>query len=266
MGIRFVFFLPFERGLIKSCVQECPTSLRRAVCKDAHQPFPPLRATQPYYTNQAILERRRCANTSLHPRLLDTRGSVSKSKSCANLFKSRCVHRTPSSFFTQPSKVLEPQPSAYLAARFFVLRHKKLNLDGCELPKKWDQQISNKASSDPPPVPVKPCCRSIVHSTTRLVLRVFAYLFKVLPTDSACASDVPNMPEKMKYSECSCALVRDPIQHSPAWHFPRVHHGPENFPLKAILELQPWRNYFRTMLRQPCLRFAQFAVSCNYAS
>ena len=41
MGIRFVFFLPFERGLIKSCVQECPTSLRRAVCKDAHQPFPP---------------------------------------------------------------------------------------------------------------------------------------------------------------------------------------------------------------------------------
>ena len=80
----------------------------------------------------------------------------------------------------------------------------------------------------------------------------------VLPMCQTCLN--------MKYSECSCALVRDPIQHSPAWHFPRVHHGPENFPLKAILELQPWRDYFRTMLRQPCLRFAQFAVSCNYAS
>ena len=64
-----------------------------------HNSPSPLRATQPYYTNQAILERRRSSNTFLHPRLLDTRGSVSKSKFSANIFKSRCVHRTPSSFF-----------------------------------------------------------------------------------------------------------------------------------------------------------------------
>ena len=129
-------------------------------------------------------------------------------------------------FFTQPSKVLEPQPSAYLVARFFVLRHKKLNLDGCELPKKWDQQISNKASSDPPPVPVKPCCRSIVHSTTRLVLRVFAYLFKVLPTDSACASDVPNMPEneiqRMQLRTCQGPNPAQPrLAFSPCAPWPR---------------------------------------------
>ena len=38
MGIRVCLSSAF---LIPSCVQGCPTSLRRAVCKDAHQPFPP---------------------------------------------------------------------------------------------------------------------------------------------------------------------------------------------------------------------------------
>ena len=44
-GDSFLSFFSFERGLIKSFVQEYPTSLRKAVCKDAQQPFPPTRHT-----------------------------------------------------------------------------------------------------------------------------------------------------------------------------------------------------------------------------